>query len=187
MHIFFKQLTALSFISPEEKHLKLMLIKKKKLRTLKEDISSGNCLWKKKIAKMFTDSQDPFLNHSLFPLSCWLFSPHSSFVGGIMHSAARKLECECHVSVHFDQMWALFGCETQTADSSYAGKMSREPPSNTQHWALLCLRSVWGRNGFSLNACSFDTHGEYVHLDRGESTIPLAISLMSLFLPRKAG
>ncbi len=75
------------------------------------------------------------------PLSITSFSPclacvfflRSSFVGGIIHSAARQLECECHVSVHFDQMRALFGVETQTADSSYAGKMSREPPSNTQH------------------------------------------------------
>lgn len=83
---------------------------------------------------MFTHSQDPSLNHILPPcLACVFFFLRSSFVGGIIHSAARKLECECHVSVHFDQMRALFGCETQTADSSYAGKMSREPPSNTQH------------------------------------------------------
>jgi len=98
----------------------------------------GTACGKKKMQKCL---QILIILFSITPFAPCLarFSPLTPFVGGIMHSAARKLECECHVSVHFDQMWALFGGETQTADSSYAGKMSREPPSNTQHWALLCL------------------------------------------------
>lgn len=121
------------------------------------------------------------LSITSFPpcLACVFFFLRSSFVGGIIHSAARKLECECHVSVHFDQMRALFGCETQTADSSYAGKMSREPPSNTQHSSFVSAIAFEEKMASPRTPALLT--GEYVHLVWGgqESTIPLAISLTS--------
>lgn len=96
------------------------------------------------------------------------FFRRSSFVGDIIHSAARKLECECHVSVHFDQMRPLFGGETQTADSSYAGKLSREPPSNTQTLSSFVSAVAFEEEMASPRTPALLTlTGEYVHLDRG--------------------
>lgn len=144
------------------------------MRTLKEDISSGNCLWKKKkkgkknCKNVYTFSRS--LSQSLhFPIVLLaFFPPLSSFVGGIIHSAARKLECECHVSVHFDQMRALFGGETQTADSSYAGKMSCEPPLKHTTLSSFVSAVVFEEEMASPRTPALLTlAGEYVHLDQG--------------------